>query len=81
MSDDTPIEEVDDNPKILKLIKERLDIGVERYGHGLRHGDDTRQWGTKTDSWTEMGLEEALDMTLYLACQIIRIMEREKKDD
>lgn len=81
MSDDTPIEEVDDNPKILKLIKERLDIGVERYGHGLRRDDDTRQWGTKTDSWTEMGLEEALDMTIYLACQIIRIMEREQKDD
>ena len=26
----------DDNEEILKLIKERMAIGVERYGHGVR---------------------------------------------
>ena len=76
-----PITQVDDNPKIIQMIQERLDIGVVRYGHGLRHEDDTRQWGTKTDSWSEMGLEEALDLTIYLATQIIRIMEREKEQE
>ena len=49
----------DDNEEILKIITERMELGLKRYGHGLRTGDDTRQWGTKDDSWEEMALEEA----------------------
>ena len=64
---------MDNNDEILKLINERLNLGRERYGHGIRVGDDTRQWGTKHDSWGEMGLEEALDLTLYLASALIRL--------
>lgn len=67
----------DDNERILELIQQRLAIGEERYGHGLRKNDDTTQWGTKTDSWTEMGLEEALDLTIYLSAQLLRILDKE----
>ena len=69
----------DDNEKILELIQERMTIGEERYGHGIRKNDDTTQWGTKIDSWTEMGLEEALDLTIYLSAQIIRLLDNEEE--
>ena len=69
--------EPDYNERIIKLIQARMKIGKERYGHGLRVNDDTRQWGTREDSWTEMGLEEVLDLLVYLSAQIIRIQERE----
>lgn len=69
----------DDNERILELIQQRLAIGEERYGHGLRKNDDTTQWGTKTDSWTEMGLEEALDLTIYLSAQLLRILDKEEE--
>ena len=68
----------DDNERILGLIKDRLAIGEERYGHGVRKNDDTTQWGTKTDSWTEMGLEEALDLTIYLSAQLLRLLDNEE---
>ncbi len=63
----------DDNEQIREMIDARLEIGVKRYGHGLRHEDDTTQWGTEEDQWTEMALEEALDLTIYLATELIRI--------
>ena len=63
----------DDNAQIKEMIDARLAVGVERYGHGVRHEDDTRQWGTQDDQWTEMALEEALDLTIYLAAELIRI--------
>lgn len=69
----------DDNEKILELIQERMAIGEERYGHGIRKNDDTTQWGTKLDSWTEMGLEEALDLTIYLSAQLIRLLDKEEE--
>ena len=75
--DELMAEKRDDNERILSLIKERMDIGVERYGHGLRQGDDTRQWGTKKDSWNEMALEEVLDGMIYLAAQLIRILDND----
>ena len=53
-----------------------MELGQERYGHGVRVNDDTRQWGTKEDSWNEMALEEVLDGMIYMAAQIIRIMEK-----
>ena len=72
----------DDNEEILKIITERMELGLKRYGHGLRTGDDTRQWGTKDDSWEEMALEEALDGMVYLAASILRITRarKEKKE-
>ena len=69
----------DYNAEILEMIRERMDVGKKRYGHGLRINDDTRQWGTSEDSWTEMGLEEVLDLSIYLSAQILRIQERERQ--
>ena len=71
----------DDNERILKLIQERLAIGEKRYGHGIRNNDDTTEWGTKTDSWTEMGLEEALDLSIYLSAQILRLLDKEAEQE
>ena len=65
----------DDNDEIMELIQARLDIGRERYGHGIRVNDDTRSWGTPSDSWAEMGLEEVLDLAIYLAAATIRIRQ------
>ena len=67
---------MDYNKQILELITKRMELGQKRYGHGIRVNDDTRQWGTKEDSWNEMALEEVLDGMIYMAAQIIRIMER-----
>ena len=58
----------DQNEEILNLIKERMDLGLQRYGHGVRIDDNTTQWGTKKDNWTEMALEEVLDGMIYMAC-------------
>ena len=68
----------DQNEEILKLIKERMDLGLKRYGHGVQVNDDTRQWGTKKDNWSEMALEEVLDGMIYMAAQIIRILKNNK---
>lgn len=84
---------MDDNNAILRLLKDRypfeeavrarLDLGRERYGHGIRVEDNTTQWGTKTDSWLEMGLEEIDDLAIYIAAQLMRevkqYMNRERK--
>tara|TARA_B100001093_G_C26278194_1_gene779924 strand:- start:342 stop:575 length:234 start_codon:yes stop_codon:yes gene_type:complete len=68
--------EADDNKEILDIITERMNMGLERYGHGIRIGDNTKQWGTKDDSWEEMALEEALDGMIYLAASILRIKKK-----
>jgi len=84
---------MDDNDAILRLLKDdypfeeavraRLDLGRERYGHGIRVNDDTTQWGTKTDSWLEMALEEIDDLAIYVAAQLVRevnqYMNRERE--
>jgi len=86
--------QMDDNDAIQRLLKNdypfeeavraRLDLGRERYGHGIRVKDDTTQWGTKTDSWLEMGLEEIDDLAIYVAAQLCRecleYMKRERKE-
>lgn len=74
--------QMDDNDAILRLLgkwyywkdaaQARLDLGRERYGHGIRVEDDTTQWGTKTNSWLEMGLEEIDDLAIYVAAQLVR---------
>jgi len=69
----------DYNEQILELIQGRLKLGLERYGHGVQINDDTTQWGTKIDSWTEMGLEEALDLTIYLSAQLLRVLANEEE--
>ena len=74
---------MDDNDEIIRTamlgwypfkdaIESRLAVGVETYGHGVRVSDDTTKWGTKTDSWLEMGLEEIDDLAIYVIAQLIR---------
>ena len=70
----------DYNKEIIELLQHRMKIGIERYGHGLRIHDDTRQWGTKENSWEEMALEEVLDGLVYTASAILRLSERRKKE-
>ena len=65
------------NDEIMELLKARLAIGFDRYGHGVRPMDDTTTWGTERDSWIEMGLEEALDLSIYLGAAILRIRHLE----
>jgi hypothetical protein len=70
----------DDNKEIIDLITARMEKGRKVYGHGVRTDDDTTQWGTQTNSWSEMALEEVLDGMIYMAAQIIRIMKNSKPD-
>ena len=58
--------------KELELVEERLAVGRERYGHGVRPHDDTRQWGTRKDSWIEMAQEEIIDCMIYVCADYIR---------
>ena len=69
---------LDENWHIIQLLKARMKLGADRYGHGLRVYDDTREYGTQEDSWEEMGLEEMLDGLVYLSAAIIR-RDREKR--
>ena len=57
---------------IFKDIDERLDLGLKRYGHGIRIHDNTIDFGTKTDSWLEMMEQELLDGIVYLTAHLMR---------
>ena len=72
------LSEGDANAEIIQLIRNRMVLGLERYGHGIRIYDDTRQWGTHDDSWEEMALEEVLDGLVYTAAAILRLRKRRK---
>jgi len=72
--------ERDDNKHILTTVCERLEMGVATYGHGFRKDDDTRQFGTKKDTWVEMGLEEALDLSLYLTAELLRMKDERARE-
>ena len=56
----------------MKEILDRLAIGKEKYGHGVRVDDDTTSWGTKENSWMEMAREEFLDAVVYVIADYIR---------
>ena len=55
----------------------RLELGLKRYNHGVRVDDDTRTWGTPTDSWLEMAKEELLDAIIYTVADYIRNVRSE----
>ena len=71
----------DNNKEIVDLIVSRMEIGFERYGHGLRINDNTTQWGTKDDSWEEMALEEILDGMVYTAAAILRLKKNHQEQN
>lgn len=53
------------NDQIVELIKERMEKGRLQYGHGLvdNLGYD----------WVKEALEEALDLSIYVAARLIEI--------
>ena len=58
------------NAEILKLIQARMEKGRRQYGHGL-----LRDSGY---DWVQEALEEALDLSIYVAARLVEIQE--KKD-
>ena len=54
-------------------ITTRLELGIRKYGHGVRVNDDTRTWGTPVNSWLEMAREEFLDAVVYVVADYIRV--------
>jgi hypothetical protein len=50
----------------------RLELGKERYGHGVIVNSDTREWGTPENSWINMCQEELLDAIIYVIADYIR---------
>jgi hypothetical protein len=58
------------NDKIIKLLKERLDIGAKKYGHENIISDDR--------DFTQEALEEVLDCMVYAACKLLEIKDLEK---
>ena len=66
----------DDNAEIMDLLKKRLVLGKERYGHGVIVDSDTREYGTEDDNWETMMMEEALDGMIYAAAQLIRLRRK-----
>lgn len=59
----------------MDFIRSRMDLGRERYGHGVQVRDDTRSYGTKEDSWEEMADEEFADGVIYLCASYIKKFE------
>ncbi len=76
-----PIEvkkELDDNDEIMKLLRERLELGKKRYGHGVKVDQNTQDFGTTEDDWELMALEEMLDGLIYTTASIIRYRRKKK---
>ncbi|AUT19136.1 hypothetical protein DSLPV1_165 [Dishui lake phycodnavirus 1] len=56
----------------MEFVRKRLELGREKYGHGVRTGDNPRTWGTDKDSWLEMAEEEFADAIVYVIADYIR---------
>ena len=56
---------MDCNDQIIDLIKQRMEKGRKEYGHGIVQNSGY--------DWLNEALEEALDMSVYLAAKIIEI--------
>ena len=88
---ESPVDKLDDNEEIIKEMKERmngciktseminkrLEFGRNKYGHGVRVNDNTKQYASKWDensakNWDWMALEESLDGIIYLIANILK---------
>lgn len=57
-----------------KEVCKRLELGRERYGHGVRVNADVSQWTeNKTDDWLSMAYEEFYDGMIYLSAEYLRL--------
>lgn len=59
------------NQTIISLIEDRMKIGAKKYGEVI-YVDDKRDF-------LQEGLEEALDMSVYLAGKLIQLKNMEEK--
>jgi len=66
---------------MIDLVSERLNLGKEKYGHGVRTHMDTTTWGTPKNSWIEMAMEEYLDAIVYTVADYIRKFEEPSQPD
>ena len=58
------------NDQIIKLIRERLELGAKKYGHeNVVSGDR---------DFINEALEEVLDCMVYAACKLLEIKNLEK---
>tara|TARA_B110000444_G_C18844154_1_gene600840 strand:+ start:2738 stop:3028 length:291 start_codon:yes stop_codon:yes gene_type:complete len=55
------------NGEIIQLIKDRLDLGQQRYGSQLDPQDGR--------DWQQESLEEILDGMVYIAAEILRLKQ------
>jgi hypothetical protein len=53
------------NDRILDLIKERMAKGRAQYGHGLKEDSGY--------DWVKEALEEALDLSIYVAARLVEV--------
>jgi len=72
---------MDDNEEILELLKKRLELGKNTYGHGVIVNQDTTDFGTEEDDWELMALEEMLDGLIYTTASIIRYRRKNEKKE
>ena len=72
---------MDDNKEIMELLQARLNLGKERYGHGVRVDEDTRTFGTEENDWELMALEEMLDGLIYTTAAIIRLRRKKSESE
>ena len=59
------------NDEIIKLIAERIEKGKEIYPEEIPESDDR--------NFLQEGAEEALDMSVYLAGELLRLKKLKKK--
>ena len=59
------------NDEIIKLIAERIEKGNEKYPEEIPESDDR--------NFLQEGVEEALDMSVYLAGELLRLKKLKKK--
>ena len=59
------------NDKIIELVAERIEKGKEKYPDEIPESDDR--------NFLQEGIEEALDMSVYLAGELLRLKKLKKK--
>lgn len=58
------------NDEIINLIKQRMEKGRAQYGHGLMENSGY--------DWVKEALEEALDLSIYVAARLIEVDKNNK---
>ena len=67
--------------RVENLLLSRLELGKERYSHGVKIDNDTREWRTQNNDWFEMMQEELLDGMIYCAADALRNSDYTRPED